>query len=184
MRFTSLGTWLAGALLVAAVAPAAAQGCGPNRLKLTESVTLDVPPAEAWRRIGNFQDMSWALDTKSTTGTGGNVPDHAVRESVLKSGMVLKESLYKYDAAAMSYSYHIDKVDTAVLPIQNASVTLEVVPADDGRKSLVRWRAAFYRFLLPNEPAPDVADHNAAEAMRRFGQATLDGLKAKTEART
>jgi hypothetical protein len=157
--------------------------CGPTRLKVAESVRLDMPPAKAWAVLGNFQDMSWAKNTRATTGSGGNEPEKATRRVTLADGRVLEESLYRYNAEDMSYAYHIDKVDVAALPIQNTSVTIEVVPADNG-KSIVRWRAAFYRFLKPDEPAADVADANAAKAVSTLGRQLLEGLKTRAEART
>lgn len=42
----------------------------------------------------------------------------------------------------MSYSYRIDKVDVKVLPVNNYSSTITVVPAEGG-KSTVEWRGAF-----------------------------------------
>ena len=167
-------------LVAASMAPslACAQGCGPTRLKVAESVTLDVPPARAWAMIGDFQDMSWDAATVATKGSDGNIPDKAVRTVTLRDGARFGESLYKYDADAMSYSYHIDTIDVARLPVQNVSATIEVVPADGG-KSIVRWRGAFYRYLSPGEPAPDVADANAAKAMAAFMREGLSGLKAK-----
>ena len=161
-----------------------AQGCGPTRLKVSESLALDMPPAKAWALIGNFQDMSWDADAVTTTGSGGNVPEKAVRRVLLKGGAAFDESLYKYDAATMSYSYHIDTIDVARLPVQNLSATLEVVAEDGGAKSSIHWKSAFYRYLAPGEAAPDVADANAARAVRAYLRSALDGLKAKAETRT
>lgn len=165
-------------------ATAQAQGCGPTRLKVSESVVLAMPPAKAWALVGNFQDMSWDRETIATKGAGGNEPDRAVRAVTLKGGAVLGESLYKYDVAAMSYSYHIDKIDVARLPVQNVSATIEVVPRDDGTKSLVRWRSAFYRFMAPEETAPDVADANASNAMSTFLRQGLESLRDHVDAKT
>ena len=162
--------------------PASAQGCGPTRLKVMESVTLDLPPAKAWALLGNFQDMSWDTETVATTGTGGNVPDKAIRTVRFKGGVVLGESLYKYDPESMSYSYHIDKIDVDRLPVQNVSATIEVVPGAAAAESIVRWRAAFYRALKPNEPAPDIADGNAKQAVSQVLRQGLASLKA--DART
>ncbi len=173
------------ALLVFAFAlPVLAQGCGPTRLKVTESVTLGVPPAEAWAKVGSFQDMSWDADTTGASGSGGNQPGKAVRVVKLQSGAAIQESLYKYDVAAMSYAYHVDRVDVTKLPVQNASATLEVMPVDGGARSTVRWKFAFYRNLAPGEGAPDAADAKAVEAMKRFMQTGLDGLKTRAESRT
>ena len=162
---------------LALAAPALSQGCGPTRLKVTASVTLDVPPAKAWAMVGHFHDMSWDRQTVATSGAGGDVPEKAVRTLTLKNGAVLGESLYKYDADAMSYSYHIDKIDVARLPVQNVSATIEVVPDGDAR-STVRWRAAFYRYLKPDEGAPDAADARAKQAMLDYLKAGLAGLKS------
>lgn len=171
-------------LLVFAPLPALAQGCGPTRLKVDESVTLDLPPAKAWAMIGDFQDMSWDGETTGSTGSGGNEPETAVRTVTLRGGATLGESLYRYDAAAMRYAYHLDRVDLARLPVQNASGTLEVVPADDGARSVVHWKYAFYRNLAPGEGAPDAADANAVKAMRAYLRAGLAGLKGKADPRT
>jgi len=173
---------LAAATSLALATSALAQGCGPTRLKVTASVTLDMPPAKAWALVGNFQDMSWDKQTLATTGSGGDVPDKAVRTVRLKGGASFGESLYKYDASAMSYSYHIDAIDVARLPVQNVSATLEVVPEADGARSTIRWRAAFYRYLKPDEPAPDIADANAKQAVGDYLRQGLAGLKA--DART
>ena len=183
MRLRPAAFGVATLIAIFAAHGAAAQGCGPTRLKVTESVTLDLPPEAAWRIVGDFHDLSWASNTRASAGGGGNVPGAATRSTILADGSRLEESLYKFDAGAMSYAYHIDREDTVLLPVQNASVTLEVVPADGGR-STVRWRAAFYRFLAPNEPAPDMADANAAKAMSALGRASLDGLRTKSGAKT
>jgi len=182
-------TTAAACLLVAAASSpmlgsAAAQGCGPTRLKVSESVVLDLPPATVWAMVGNFQDMSWDQDTIGTHGTDGNQVDKAVRTIKLKSGAVFGESLYKYDAAAMSYSYHIDKIDVDRLPVQNVSATLEVSPAEGGAKTKLVWRGAFYRYLRPGEPAPDIADADAMKAVSAYFRSGLAGLKAKLDAKT
>lgn len=174
------------AALALLISPAlvVAQGCGPTRLKVTESVSLDMPPAAAWTLVGNFQDMSWDKETVATTGTGGNEPDRAVRAIKLKGGATFGESLYKYDAETRSYSYHIDKIDVSRLPVQNVSATIEIMPDAGGAKSIVRWRGVFYRYLKPDEPAPDIADANAMTAVSDYFREGLAGLKAKAEART
>lgn len=175
-----VGLWLLTAVVSTA---AAAQGCGPTRLKVAESVTLDAPPAQVWSRVGNFQDVSWDRDTIATSGSGGNTPDLAKRTVTLKGGARFAESLYKYDAAAMTYSWHIDTIDVTRLPVQNVSATLEVLPGDDGH-SVVRLKAAFYRYLRPDEGAPDAADARAVAAVKTYLRTALDGLKIKADAKT
>ena len=170
--------------ILAAPAAATAQGCGPTRLKVMESVELPVPPDRVWSLIGNFQDMRWDRALSTTTGQGGNVPDQAVRTLTLRDGAKVGESLYRYDAEARSYSYHMDTIDVVRLPVQNVSATLEVLPAADGAASIVRWRGAFYRYLAPGEGPPDIADAAASRAMAGYLREGLAGLKAALDART
>jgi len=80
-----------------------------------------------------------------TTGAGGNEPDVAKRQLTLDNGATIDESLYKYEAETMSYSYRIDNVDVKVLPVNNYSSTIIVLPADGG-KSTVEWRGATRQF--------------------------------------
>lgn len=181
MNYASL--FMSGAFC-AVTGVAAAQGCGPMRLKVTESVALDVPPAKVWAVVGDFQNMSWNGLVVKSNGQGGNQPEKAHRLVSWRGGTNSDESLYKYDAAAMSYSYHVDRGDVRFLPVQNLSATLEVLPREGGAKSLVRWRAAFYRNLAPGEGAPDAADRAASQAVELFVRVGLDGLKAKFAAKS
>ena len=177
-----LGIILVGSLLLSS--PLSAQGCGPTRLKVSESIVLDLPPAKVWQIVGDFQNMSWDPIIARTDGSGGNEVDHAVRKVTVSGGASFGESLYKYDADAMTYSYHIDTIDVDRLPVQNVSATLDVVSLDGGARSKLIWRAAFYRYLKPGEPAPDLADALAAKAVSTYIRTGLDGFKAKLDPKT
>jgi len=154
---------------------------GPVRQKLTEKIEINATPAKVWEAIGSFQDMSWHPGIAKTTGEGGNTPDVAKRQLTLASGGSIDESLYKYDAAEMSYSYRIDKVDVKVLPVTNYSATIEVHPADGG-KSIVEWKGAFYRGYPNNDPPPDLNEEAALKAVGAVYKAGLEALKKKVEA--
>jgi carbon monoxide dehydrogenase subunit G len=159
--------------------PAVAFAHGASRLKDTESVEINAPPAKVWKVMGNFHDMSWLPGVVSTTGTGDNTPGVAKRVITLKGGATVEESLYKYDAADMSYSYAIDKVDLKVLPVTNYSSTLVVLP--DGDKSKVEWRGAFFRGDPNFNPPPDLSDDAAMKGVSGLYKAGLAGLKKKVE---
>jgi Polyketide cyclase / dehydrase and lipid transport len=119
--------------------PRAGWAHGPSRQKITETIEIDAPPAKVWAAIADFHDMSWLPGVAKTTGEGGNEPDVATRQLTVDGGATIDESLYKYNAGAMSYSYRIDKVDVKVLPVDNYSSTITVLPAEGG-KSTVEWR--------------------------------------------
>lgn len=172
--------YLAGALIALAV-PSAAFGHGASRLKVMKSIEINAPPAKVWKIIGDFHDMSWLPVVEKTTGTGGNDPQSAKRELTLKGGAKVEESLFKYDAAEMSYSYAIDKVDLKVLPVTNYSSTITVLP--DGNKSKVEWRAAFFRGDPLFDPPPDLNDDAATKAVTGLYVSGLAALKKKVEIR-
>lgn len=81
----------------------------------------------------------------------------------------------------MSYSYRIDKVDVKVLPVNNYSSTITVLPAEGG-KSTVEWRGAFYRGYPNNDPPPELNDDAAIKAVTALYRKGLDNLKKKFEA--
>jgi Polyketide cyclase / dehydrase and lipid transport len=163
------------------VLPHAGWADGPLRQKITEAIQIDAPPAKVWATIADFHDMSWLTGVAKTTGEDGNEPEVAKRQLTLDGGATIDESLYKYDARAMSYSYRIDKVDVKVLPVNNYSSTIAVLSAEGG-KSTVEWRGAFYRGDPSNDPAPELNDEAALKAVGKVYRAGLDNLKKKVEA--
>jgi carbon monoxide dehydrogenase subunit G len=165
----------------ALVLTSAAWAHGPSRQKITEAIEIDAPPAKVWAAIADFHEMGWLPGVAKTIGEGGNVPDTAKRQLTLGSGATIDESLYKYDADEMSYSYRIDKVDVKVLPVSNYSSTIIVLPAEGG-KSKVEWHGAFYRGFPNNDPPPELNDEAAMAAVKKLYQAGLESLKKKVEA--
>src|SRR3954464_2814732 len=157
----------AGALaLTAAFAPAStsAWAHGPTRQKGRESLEINAAPAKVWAAMGNFQDMSWLPPVTKTEGEKGNEIG-ATRKLTLTGGATVDEELYKFDAAAMSYSYRITNQGVKVLPVTNYSSTLTVTPRADGLGSTLEWAGAFYRGLPNNDPPPELRDQPAVKAL-------------------
>jgi hypothetical protein len=167
--------------LFALALPHAGWAQGPSQQKITETIQIDALPAKVWATIANFHDMSWLPGVVKTTGEGGNEPGAAKRQLTLDGGATIDESLDKYDAGAMSYSYRIDKVDVKVFPVNNYSATITVLPAEGG-KSAVEWRGAFYRGYPDNDPPAELNDEAALKAVGKVYRAGLDSLKKKVEA--
>jgi hypothetical protein len=180
MKRVTAAVVFAGLCLPGVSLPSCAFAHGASRLKLTESVEINAPAAKVWKLIGNFQDMSWLPGVVKTTGSGGNDPSKAKRELTLQSGATIDESLDKYDAASMTYSYFMDKVDLKVLPVSDYSATLVVTP--DGAKSRVVWRAAFFRGDQNFNPPPALNDDAATKAVEAIYKPGLAALKKKAEA--
>jgi hypothetical protein len=164
--------------LTAAFAPSWAHG--PTRQKVRESIEINAPPAKVWAVIGNFQDMSWLAPVTKTEGDKGNEIG-ATRRLTLTGGGIVDEELYKFDAAAMTYSYRITAVDVKVLPVNNYSSTLTVTPSADGKSATLEWAGAFYRGFPNNDPPPELSDEASVKAVKGLYQTGLEALKKKIE---
>jgi hypothetical protein len=151
---------------------------GPTRQKLELSVDVAAPPDKVWAVIGNFHDLSWVPAVAQVTGAGGNDPDTAKRDVVLKTGGAWHdEELSDYDATNMTYGTFLPHVDVKVLPVADFSTHLSVTATAGG--SHVEWRSAFYRGYPNNNPPPDLNEAAAVRAVTAICQPALDGLKAR-----
>lgn len=159
--------------------PALVLAHGPTRQKVTEKIEINAPAAKVWAAIGNFQDMNWHPAVAGTAGEGGNAPG-AKRRLKLKGGGEIDEALTKHDASAMRYSYEITEVDVKVLPVKNYSSSLSV--SEEGGKSVVEWKGAFYRGFLNNDPPPELNDEAALKAVTGIYRSGLEALKKQLEA--
>ena len=105
----------------------------------------------------------------------------AKRKLTLKNGGVIEELLTKYDADGKLLSYKIDAVDVKVLPVNNYASTISV--KEDGGKSVVEWKGAFYRGFMNNDPPPELSDEAGLKAVSDIYKSGLAALKAKAESK-
>ena len=151
---------------------------GPSRQKVIEKIEIDAPADKVWAIVGNFQDLSWLPPVAKTEGSGGNAVD-AKRKITLKSGGVIDESVTKYEPENKTIGYKIDAVDPKVLPVNNYAATMSV--KEEGGKSVVEWKGAFYRGFMNNDPPPELSDEAALKAVTDIYKSGLAALKAKVE---
>lgn len=168
------------AVALAVITVAGAEAHGPTRQKVSEKIEINAPPAKVWEVVSNFQDGGWIPVVDKTVGTGGNAAG-AKRVLTLKNGATVEEEVAKLEPEKMTLMYRIEKVDVKVLPVTNYSSWLVVTPVDDGKKSEVEWRGAFYRGYPNNDPPPELSDEAAINAVTGLYKAGLDGLKKKIE---
>lgn len=165
-------------LALAALLPAAAEAHGPSRQKVVSKIEINAPVDKVWEVVGNFQDMSWHPAVAKTEGTGGNDAG-ATRKLTLQSGGVINEKLTKHSAEERGLAYEITDVDVKVLPVTNYSAQINVTGTAE--KSIVEWRAAFYRGFVNNDPPPELSDEAAVKAVTEIIEGGLGALKKKFE---
>lgn len=167
------------ALALTLLATGVALAHGPTRQKVEESIEIDVPPAQAWEAVGDFQGWHrWLPMVETTRGEGGN-EEGAVRTLVLAGGGgEVNEELKRRDADRMRITYRIplEGHDMSTLPVSNYQSTVAVT-ANEAGGSTVTWRGAFYRGYMNNDPPDDLNDEAAVSAVTGLYQAGLKGLK-------
>ena len=176
----SLLAALAAAAAGVAARPALAHG--PTRQKVTQTVDIARTPAQVWAIVGDFDSIArWHPVVASSPADNGNAAGSKRTLTLKAEGAPhFEEELVKYDAAAHSYQYKIDKVDPKVLPVNNYQAWFEV-QANPAGGSTVEWRAAFYRGYMLNDPPPDLTDAASVKAITGVFRAGLDNIKLLAE---
>ncbi len=154
---------------------------GPTRQKVTETVEIAKPAAEVWNLIKDFGNADWLPMVESTESDGANA-DGATRVLTLGPDTKVYETLKKYNAEKMTYSYKIpDKThDVKILPVNNYSSSLTVTATGDN-SSTVTWKGAFYRGYPNNDPPEELNDEAALKAVTALYKAGLSHLKETLE---
>lgn len=169
---------LAATAIVAGLSIVDANAHGPTRQKAAATITINAPADKVWAIVANFQDMSWHPAIAKTEGEGGNSVG-AKRKLTLASGGTIDEELTKYSAEKRSFAYEIKAVDVKVLPVNNYSSSITV--SEEGGKSVVEWKGAFYRGFMNNDPPPELSDEAAVAAVNGVYTTGLTALKKKAE---
>lgn len=170
---------------------ATASAHGPVRQKLERDIEVNAPAAKVWAVIKNYDDMSWLPGVSKTEAKGGNA-EGATRVLTLKDGGKITEELKKYDEAKMSYAYRITDLSShkeithsgqnekiPVLPVTDYSAAISVEAKGD--KSLVKWKAGFYRAYMNNNPPAEMNEEAANKAVGDIFKAGLDSIKSLAE---
>jgi len=153
------------------------------KLKVSESVDIAAPPAKVWAIIKDFDNMSWHPAIKKDEATDGNVPG-SIRTLDL-GGPKLTETLTRYDATKMSYSYKInsDPDNVKAVPVTDYRARI-MVKSGPNHGSTVIWRASFHRADPSANPAPNMNDDTATKTITTIFRAGLDNLKKMAESGT
>ncbi|WP_147046766.1 SRPBCC family protein [Methylobacterium gnaphalii] len=152
---------------------------GPTPQKIDQTITIKAKPDAVWKVVGDFGGIkNWHPSLEKSVGEGGD-KEGGTRTLTFKGGGVLKEGLDEWKADNFTYSYRMSDPDLKALPVSSYSATITVAPEGDGSK--VEWMGRFYRGDTGNEPPDNLSDAAGKEAMNRFFNDGLKGLKAKVE---
>ena len=150
----------------------AAEAHGPSRLNTDQSVSLNASPDEVWAVVGDFTDMSWYPGVAKVEATGND--KGATRVRTMEDGQVLHEELLKRDDErhAISVRFTEDNLEAVKATNYASHITLK----DQGGKTLLDWKGAFYRAYPNNNPPADQNDEASAASVEAAHQKGIDAL--------
>lgn len=151
---------------------------GPSRKKEITTVEVNAPADKVWAVVGSYKDMSWHSDI-SKTEANGEEAEKSKRTLTFKSGAVFTDSLLTLDPAAKKIEFMTEQEDLKTLPVEGYTSVITV--KDEGGKTQVEWKGAFYRGYMNNDPPPELSDEAAIKAISAYQRRGLDSLKAKIE---
>ncbi|ORU93208.1 MAG: hypothetical protein A6F70_04845 [Cycloclasticus sp. symbiont of Bathymodiolus heckerae] len=142
---------------------------------VTEKVEIAASPATVWAASKDFGNLhSWHPGVIASTNTNGNHPG-SVRVLDL-GGPTITEELVRFNDEHTNFTYKINKVDPAVLPVENYISWFSVRDNGNGGSSLV-WMGSFN--TVNGAAAADI--EKGVSGIYRGG---LDNLKAMLEGAT
>jgi hypothetical protein len=133
-------------------------------MQIEASVSVPVPPAQAFAFVNYFGDASWVPGTARCEVEGTGVG--ALRSITTVDGVELKERLETFDAGAHRYSYRLIEAPT---PLKDYVSTVEVVA--EGTGSRITWKASF--------EAPAEGAEGIRGALDGLFRTAMDGLRSK-----
>ncbi|CAN1721141.1 mxaD protein [Hyphomicrobium sp. 1Nfss2.1] len=168
------------ALALAAALPMLANAHGPSRKKEISTIEIDAPADKVWEVVGNYRDMGWHPQIDKTEADPGEYKKEVTkRKLTFKNGAIFTDTLTRYEPENKTIAFLTNDEDLKTLPVEGYSSTISV--ADEGGKSKVEWKGAFYRGYMNNDPPPELSDKAAIAAVTAFQKEGLEALKAKLE---
>ena len=164
---------LAACLAACFAAGGSLLGSGPAQAaEVTQSVTVNAPPAKVWRLVGPFAAISaWLPGAASSPADHGNAVG-STRIITLNAPGHPKVVERLTDYGRDSYTYAITSVDPHVLPVSGYTSTISVAPSAAG--STLTWHGSF-------APAGGASAADAEKAVSGLYRAGLDNAKKMAE---
>ena len=150
---------------------------GPSRQKVSESITINASSSDVWKIVNNFQNFKWNKNIKAVKADSNK--EGSERVLTFKSGENVKQKLEKSDENKMMVNWRIIETDNSILPVNSYSSKIFVKSKDN--KTLVQYKAGFYRGFMGNDPPPELNDENSKKLVKIFIIENLQGLKKLVE---
>jgi hypothetical protein len=166
-------------LIALLLIPALTLAHGPSRVKVDQQIEINAPVDKVWAIISDFCSIKdWHPDVKACESDNGNQPD-SIRIITLENDQKMKEKLVKFNADGTLYQYMLVEPNVDAFPINTHGATISV--REDGGKTVVEWKGAFYRSFPGPTPPPELSDEAAEKALSMFYKTGLENIQKLAE---
>ena len=153
---------------------------GPSRQKVVQKIELDASPEEVWKVISDFTKFSFNKDVTSVSSSGKEVGSK--RELIFSDKKKISHSLEKFDETKRKITWRIIETDNDILPVNSYSAMLMVTEKKGVKnKSVLMYKAAFYRGFMGNDPPENLNDENSKKKVISFVKKNISGIKSIVE---
>ena len=150
---------------------------GPSRQKVSESIEIEATASDVWKVVSDFKNFNWNENIKEITTDSNEVGSERV--ITFKTGENVKQKLEKLDQEKMMVNWRILETNNSILPVNSYSSKIFV--KSSAGKTVVQYKAGFYRGFMGNDPPPELNDENSKKLVRKFIKENLRGLKNTIE---
>ena len=95
------------------------------------------------------------------------------------NGSKVKQKLEKLDDDKMMIGWRIIETDNRMLPVNSYAAKVFVKKNND--KTIINYKAGFYRGFMGNDPPEELNDENSKKKVQEFIKKSLEGLKEIAE---
>ena len=152
---------------------------GPSRQKVVQEIEINASADKVWKIIENFcsiQDWHPSV-TKCSADNCSEIK--SIRTIELENGEIINEILFKYDIESIKIQYGMQELEEGRfikgLPIATHGSTISI--SENGGKSKVQWKGAFYRSFPGQQPPPELTDEACIKAVTKLYKTGLENLK-------
>ena len=155
-------------------------GHGPSRQKVNEKIEINTSPDKVWEIVKNFMKFDWNSSIKKVTVENNDVGSE--RKLEFEGGKVVKQKLEKIDETKKLISWRIIETSNVVMPVNSYAAKIFVKESENG-KTIVNYKARFYRAFMGNDPPEPLNDENSKKKVSIFIKNSLKGLKSIAESK-
>ena len=155
-------------------------GHGPSRQKVNEKIEINANPEKVWGIVKNFMKYDWNSSIQKVIAENNEVG--AERKLEFDGGKFVKQKLEKLDETKKLISWRIVETSNEIMPVNSYAAKIFVKESKNG-KTLVNYKAGFYRGFMGNDPPESLNDENSKKKVAIFIKNSLKGLKSIAESK-